>query len=58
MPVLLYIQYTLVSSFTMFTATTVLCNSIKDFLKLEISQNSYPGIIKIHHENNRGFCFL
>ena len=29
----------------MFTATTVLCNSIKDCLELEISQNSYPGIL-------------
>ena len=45
-------------SFTLFTGTTVLCNSIKDCLKLEISPNNYPGILKIHLGNIRAFCLL
>ena len=36
-----------VFSLTMFTATTVLCNIVKDCPKLEIS----PGILKIHQGN-------
>ena len=34
-------------SFTVFTVTTVLCNSTK----LEIIRNNYPGILKIHQGN-------
>ena len=37
----------------MFTATVVLCNSDQRFFKLEISRNSYPGILKIHKEKNK-----
>ena len=37
-------MHTYVSSFSMSIATTVLCNSIKYRLKLEISRNNYPGI--------------
>ena len=40
-----------VFSFTKFTATTVLCNSIKVCLELEISLNNYRGILKIWREN-------
>ena len=43
-------RHTSVFSFTMFNATTVLCNSIKDCLKVEMSRN-YPWILKIHLEN-------
>ena len=41
---------TSVFSFTVFTAITVLCNSIKDCLKLEISQTKYHGIMKMHRK--------
>ena len=50
--------HTSVFSFTMFNATTVLCNSIKDCLKQETSQNNYPGIFKIHQGKIREFCLL
>ena len=40
--------HTGVFSFTIFTPTTVFCNSMKDCVKLEISTNNYPGILKIH----------
>ena len=46
MPV--HIVHTSVFSFTVFTATTVLCNSIKDCLKLGIRINNDPGILKTH----------
>ena len=36
-------MHTIVFSFTMFTATIVLCNSIEDYIKLEISRNNHPG---------------
>ena len=38
----------------MFTATAVLCNSVKDCLKLETSQNNYRGIlVEIHRGETR-----
>ena len=43
-----YTIHTSVFSFTMCTATTVPCNSIKDCFNLEISRNNYPGILKIN----------
>ena len=46
---------TSVFSFTMFTATTVLCDSIKNCLELEISRNNYPGIFKIHQRKISNF---
>ena len=42
-----------VFSFTMFTATFLLCNSFKYCLKLEISRNNFPGIVTIHQGENR-----
>ena len=42
----------------MFTAPTVLCNSIKYFLQLKINRNNYPGILKNHRVNIGEFCFL
>ena len=39
---------TSVLSFAMFTETTGLCNSIKDCLKLEMSQNNDPEFLPIH----------
>ena len=50
--------HTSVFSFTMFAATTVLCNSIKDCLKLGISQNSFIGNLNIHQGKSREFCLL
>ncbi len=41
----------------MFTATTVLCNSFKDCLKLK-SLNNYPGILKIHRGEIGEFCLF
>ena len=40
------------------SATTVVCNDIKDCLKLEICRINYPGILKIHKGNIREFCLL
>ena len=41
--------HTCVFIFTMFSATTVLCNIIKDICTTGYtSQNNYPGILKIH----------
>ena len=40
--------HTSVFSFTMFTATTVLCYGIKDCLKVEIRCHNYPGMFVIH----------
>ena len=45
-------RYNAFFSFTMFTVTTVLCNSTK----LEIIRNNYPGILKIHQGNITEFC--
>ena len=57
-----YTVHTSVFSFTIFTATTVCCNTIKDRCKLEISRNNYPGILKIHQgkirEISGNFVFL
>ena len=54
---LAYVQYKIVSVFslTMFTATTVLCNSITVCLKLETSETSYPGILKLLTEMSNNF---
>ena len=46
-----HMQYILVSSFIMFTPTTILYDSIKDCLDLEIRQNNDPGFFLIHQEN-------
>ena len=50
--------HTSVFSFTMFTATAVLCSSIKVCLQPEISRNNYPGILKIHQGNIKDLCLL
>ena len=51
MPVCILVVHTSVFSFTRLTATNVLCSSIKDCFKLEITQTNYHGILKIHQEN-------
>ena len=55
--------HTSVLNFTMFTATTVLCNIIKCCPRLEISLNNFTGILKNHQGKNKGnmgefFLFL
>ena len=47
---IIHTYVTSVFSFTMFTATTVLSNSIEDCITLEINPINYPGIQKIHQE--------
>ena len=49
--ILVYVQCTHVFSFSVFTATTVLFSSITDYLKVEISSNNYPGILRMYRGN-------